>query len=123
MKTLHVGLRVENLQRSLGFWTVLGYEVIGEVPHTELGSLTMLKLPADEFVRLELVHDPGRGVVEPGGLNHLVIQVEDLRATIDRLTAAGVQADAGKLPQRVRRLLDHLAHRSRRLSGRARPMA
>src|SRR3954453_1170247 len=98
MKTLHVGLRVENLQRSLGFWTVLGYEVIGEVPHTELGSLTMLKLPADEFVRLDLVHDPGRGVVEPGGLNHLVIQVEDLRATIDRLTAAGVQADAASSP-------------------------
>jgi catechol 2,3-dioxygenase-like lactoylglutathione lyase family enzyme len=78
MRTLHVGLRVEDLERSLGFYTSLGYDVIGTVPETELGSLTMLKLPGDEFVTLELVHDPTHGRVEPGGLNHLVIQVEDV---------------------------------------------
>ena len=50
MRTLHVGLRVEDLERSLGFYTSLGYEVVGTVPETEFGSLTMLKLPGDEFV-------------------------------------------------------------------------
>ena len=46
MRTLHVGLRVADLERSIAFYTSVGYEVLGEVPATELGSLTMLKLPA-----------------------------------------------------------------------------
>jgi lactoylglutathione lyase len=49
MRTLHVGLRVGDLERSLAFYTELGYQVLGNVPETELGSLTMLKLPGDEF--------------------------------------------------------------------------
>ena len=78
MRTLHVGLRVEDLERSLDFYGILGYEVIGTVPETEFGSLTMLKLPDDAFVSLELVHDPVAGPVHPVGLNHLVVQVDDL---------------------------------------------
>jgi len=93
MRTLHIGLRVKDLERSLAFYTSLGYEVVGTVPQTELGSLTKLKLPADEFVALELVHDPRRGDVEPGGLNHLVIQVEDVHATVLHLRERGVQAE------------------------------
>jgi lactoylglutathione lyase len=92
MRTLHVGLRVGDLERSLGFYTGLGYEVLGEVTETELGHLTMLKLPSDEFVTLELVYDPSRGRVEPGGFSHLVIQVQDVHATVSHLTARGVQA-------------------------------
>ncbi len=92
MRTLHVGLRVTDLERSIAFYASLGYEVLGDVPATELGSLTMLKLPDDEFVALELVHDPTRGRVEPGGLSHLVIQVDDMHATVAQLAARGVQA-------------------------------
>jgi lactoylglutathione lyase len=98
MRTLHVGLRVEDLERSLGFYTSLGYDVIGTVPETELGSLTMLKLPGDEFVTLELVHDPTHGRVEPGGLNHLVIQVEDVHGTVAHLGSRGVQAEEPASP-------------------------
>ena len=98
MRTLHVGLRVQDLERSLGFYTSLGYEVVGTVPETEFGSLTMLKLPNDEFVSVELVHEPNAGTVEPGGLNHLVIPVEDLRGTLARLAAHGLQADAPSSP-------------------------
>ena len=32
MRTLHVGVRVHDLVRSIGFYTVLGYEVVGRVP-------------------------------------------------------------------------------------------
>ena len=93
MRTLHVGLRVEELERSLAFYTSVGYEVVGRVPETELGSLTMLALPGDEFVALALVHDPTDGRVEPGGFSHLVIQVEDVRAMVAHLAARGVQAE------------------------------
>ena len=57
MRTLHVGLRVADLARSLAFYEAIGYGVVGSVPETPIGHLTMLKLPDDEFVTLELVHD------------------------------------------------------------------
>src|SRR3982750_576607 len=98
MRTLPVGLRVEDLERSLGFYTTLGYEVVGTVPETEFGSLTMLKLSDDDFVSVELVHDPSAGPVHPAGVNPLVIQGEGLHATVDRLAAQGVHADAPSSP-------------------------
>jgi lactoylglutathione lyase len=100
MRTLHVGLRVADLARSIAFYALIGYEVLGHVPATELGHLTMLKLPGDEFVTLELVHDPHHGRVEPGGLSHLVIQVEDAHATVARLAARGIQAADPGSPDR-----------------------
>jgi lactoylglutathione lyase len=93
MRTLHVGLRIAEPEPSIAFYTSLGYEVLGAVPATELGTLTMLKLPGDEFVTLELVHDPTTSHIEPRGLSHLVVQVEDLHATVDALAARGIQAD------------------------------
>lgn len=41
MRTLHVGWRVADLQRSIAFYTSLGYEVLGHLPATEMGTLTM----------------------------------------------------------------------------------
>ena len=92
MRTLHLGLRVADIERSLAFYTGLGYDVLGGVPGTELGTLTMLKLPGDEFVSLELVDDPSEDRVEPGSLSHVVIQVEDLHATVTHLAARGIEA-------------------------------
>ena len=98
MRTLHVGLRVADLERSIAFYTLIGYEVLGGVPDTELGTLTMLKLPDDEFVSLELVHNPHRGRVEPGGLSHVVIHVEDVHAMVARLAARGIQTEEPASP-------------------------
>jgi lactoylglutathione lyase len=98
MRTLHIGLRVADLERSLAFYTGLGYEVLGSVPETAFGSLTMLKLPRDEFVTIELVHDPGRREVGAGGLQHLVIQVESMRATIAELAERGIEVEPPSSP-------------------------
>jgi lactoylglutathione lyase len=98
VRTLHVGLRVGDLDRSLAFYTSLGYEVLGRVPETDIGSLTMLKLPSDEFVALELVHDPSRGDVGSGGFNHLVVGVESMRETVHRLEAEGIHAEPPTSP-------------------------
>ena len=99
MRTLHFGLRVADLDRSLAFYTAVGYEIVGRVPDTPLGQLTMLKLPGDEFVSIELVHDPNAG--EPGiktGLSHFVIKVESMHATLADLGAHGVDADEPTSP-------------------------
>ena len=94
MRTLHFGLRVADLDQSLAFYTAVGYEIVGSVPETPLGHLTMLKLPGDEFVTIELVHDPTRREVSNStGLSHFVVKVESLDATISELAARGIDAD------------------------------
>ena len=98
MRTLHVGLRVADLDRSLAFYADLGYEVVGTVPETGFGSLTMIKLPGDEFVAIELVHDGGRGEVGVGGLNHLVIQVESMDDTVAELAERGIAVEPPASP-------------------------
>ncbi len=99
MRTLHFGLRVADLDRSLAFYTAVGYEIVGSVPETPLGELTMLKLPHDEYVAIELVHDPTGGEGKVGtGLSHFVIKVESMEATITELSARGVDVDAPMSP-------------------------
>jgi lactoylglutathione lyase len=71
---------------------------VGTVSETEFGSLTMLKLPDDVFVSLELVHDPAARPVHPAGLNHLVVQVDDLHATVARLSSNAIEAGAPSSP-------------------------
>ncbi|MDQ4116815.1 MAG: VOC family protein [Actinomycetota bacterium] len=93
MRMLHLGLRVTDLERSLAFYTALGYVELGRVPATAFGSLTMLKLPDDPFASLELVHDPARPVTDTVAVNHLVVQTDDLDATIAGLAARGVTAE------------------------------
>ena len=99
MRTLHVGLRVSDLERSLAFYTAVGYAVVGTVEGTAFGSLAMLQLPDDSFVTIELVYDPARGAVDLGtAINHLVVQVESLDTTLADLAAQGIVAELPALP-------------------------
>jgi lactoylglutathione lyase len=92
MRTLHVGLRVADPDRAVAFYTAVGYEVVGRVPETPAGQLTMLKLPGDDVVSIELVFDPGETDRDRGsGLSHLVIQVESMDATITDLRTKGIE--------------------------------
>ncbi len=90
MRTLHIGLRVTDLGRSLAFYAAIGYELVGSVPETSIGHLTMLKLPEDEFVTVELVHD-GRPVDRGTDVSHLVVQVESMADTLDVLADHGIE--------------------------------
>ncbi len=99
MRTLHLGLRVADLDRALDFYTAVGYEVVGAVPGTALGNLTMLKLPGDEFVSVEVVHDPDGATVDTDShLSHLVIQVDSMDATLSELAARDIDAEAPTSP-------------------------
>jgi lactoylglutathione lyase len=99
MRTLHFGLRVADLERSLAFYTAVGYEVVGEVPETGLGHLTMLKLPDDEFVTIELVHRPMTSEVSlDTGLRHFVITVDSMGATVTELATRGIDAEEATSP-------------------------
>lgn len=99
MRTLHFGLQVADLHEALAFYTAIGYELVGEVPETPLGRLSMLKLPRDEFVTLELVHNPlGRPVEIGSGLSHFVIQVDALDSVVSELATKGITTTAPGSP-------------------------
>ena len=94
MRTLHFGLRVADLERSLAFYAALGYEVVGSVPDTSLGDLTMIKLPDDPFVTIELVSRFSADAPSGGsGLSHLVVKVESMDTAVAELAAAGIHPD------------------------------
>ena len=93
MRTLQVALRVTDRDASVTFYTALGYELIGEVHDTPLGHLTMLKLPGDDYVSLELVHDPSAPPAAETTLSHIAVQAESLEDTVSRLAAAGIRAE------------------------------
>jgi lactoylglutathione lyase len=98
MKTLHTGIRVRDEDRSIAFYVALGYEVVGRVPRTPMGKLSMLKLPGDEAVSLELVHDPARDGEEQAALSHLVVHVEDMRVAVATLESRGITAEPPTSP-------------------------
>jgi lactoylglutathione lyase len=99
MRTLHLGLRVADPDRAVAFYTAVGYEVVGRVPETTSGQLTMLKLPGDDVVSVELVFDPADAGGNWGtGLSHLVIQVESMDAAITDLRAKGIEVAEPESP-------------------------
>ena len=99
MRALHLGLRVTDLDRSLAFYRAVGYELVVNVPDTDIGHLTMLKLPGDDFVTLELVCHPDYAPTDGDSpLSHFVIQVDDMEATRTRLIARGVDVDGPNSP-------------------------
>jgi lactoylglutathione lyase len=98
MRTLHFGLRVADLARSLAFYTAVGYEKVGEVAETDVGHLTMLKLPGDEFVAIELVHDREGPAVDGNRLSHIVLQVQSLDIALAEFAAVGIDAEAPTSP-------------------------
>jgi lactoylglutathione lyase len=98
-KTILVGIRVNDLARSLEFYTTLGYTELGTLPLDDGSRLAMLKFPAEQSATIELVYRPADGPVDVGpGLDHLAIQVDELAATIEELTAAGLEPGPQELP-------------------------
>lgn len=91
VRTLFPALRVSDVQASLAFYGVLGYEVVGQVEVEAGALLTMLALPGEVEVSLELVHRRDEGSGDPGGLDHLAVQVDDLDAMRADLVAAGFE--------------------------------
>jgi lactoylglutathione lyase len=90
MKTLFSSYRVSDLNRSLAFYSSLGYRCVGTVALDDGARLAMLAFPDELTVTLELVHRPADGPATPGGFDHLAVQVDDLTATLDALTRAGI---------------------------------
>ncbi|HEU5485321.1 MAG TPA: VOC family protein [Microlunatus sp.] len=95
MKTLFPALLVSDVDVSVAFYSVLGYEVVGQVGAQQGTRLTMLALSGQAEVSLELVHRADASPADRSGLDHLAVQVDDLHL-VPVLLGSG------------RRLFDHL---------------
>ncbi|MFF6988999.1 VOC family protein [Streptomyces sp. NPDC010273] len=99
MKTLFVSYRVTDLDRSLGFYTALGYGELGKVEIGDGARLVILAFPGEPAASLELVHRPADGRVDVGtGFDHLAIQVDTLTDTLTALTEAGLEPGPLQFP-------------------------
>ena len=89
MRTLNFGLRVADLEdrsRSTPPWGSRSSEVCPR----RLGPPDHAPTPGDEFVTIELVHDPKQGKPDINtGLSHFVIKVESIDASVAALAARG----------------------------------
>jgi lactoylglutathione lyase len=91
VKTLFVAYRVTDLDRSLGFYTALGYAELGRVEAGDGTRLVILKFPGEPAASLELVHRPASARIDVGsGFDHLAIQVDTLATILETLADAGL---------------------------------
>jgi lactoylglutathione lyase len=99
VRTLHFSLRVADPDRSLAFYRAVGYEVVGRVAATPQGDLTMIKLPDDEFVTIELVHDRAHHDPRPASTpSSFAVVVESMDAMVAELATRGVDAETPTSP-------------------------
>jgi LAO/AO transport system kinase len=100
----HLGIAVRSADEALAFWRdALGLEVAHRERVASEG-VTVSMLPAGE-ARIELLEpDPGDGPVQQflarrgPGIHHVCLAVTDIRATLDRLRAAGAKI-VGEAPR------------------------
>lgn len=99
MRTCIVAWRVTDLDRSLGFYTALGYVELGRVIGDDGESLVVLKFPDEPVASLELVHRPADGPVDVGsGIDHLAIHVDALVPQLEMLASTGLEPGPVQCP-------------------------
>jgi lactoylglutathione lyase len=91
---------VQDLDRSLRFYSAFGFQEVGRVTFANGSVLVMLNLPGDgDVVTLELVYDAELETLEIGnGFSHIVVQVDELDAQLAALAAEYIEFDQPQHP-------------------------
>jgi lactoylglutathione lyase len=103
MALLHTCYRISDIDRSVAFYKLLGFEEISRMPIRDEAINVFMNQPGDgDAPRLELTFNHGR--TEPyeigTGYGHIAISAEDLDATLAGLAEAGVEPE--RPPYQVR---------------------
>jgi lactoylglutathione lyase len=89
----HTCYRITDIDRSVAFYTALGFEELRRMPIREEAINVFMGLPGDG-PRLELTHNFGVDSYELGtGYGHIAVTVDDLDATLTRLTEQGIEPE------------------------------
>ncbi len=98
---IHTCYRITDIDRSVDFYSKLGFEEVGRFPIREEATNVFMGLPGDG-ARLELTFNHGQ--TEPyeigTGYGHIAITAEDLDGTLAQLAEIGIEPE--KPPYTVR---------------------
>ena len=97
---IHTCYRIGDIDRSVAFYTALGFEERRRMPIRDEAINVFMGLPGDND-RLELTYNFGVDGYELGtGYNHIAVTVQDLDGTLEQLSGQGIEPE--KPPYRVR---------------------
>ena len=97
---IHTCYRIADIDRSVAFYEALGFEQRRQMTLKDGAINTFMGIPGDDD-RLELTWNPGVESYEIGsGYGHIAITTPDIHATLEALSAQGI--DAEKPPYQVR---------------------
>jgi lactoylglutathione lyase len=97
---LHTCYRIGDIDRSIAFYSALGFEELRRMPIGDSATNVFMGLPGDG-PRLELTYNHGVDQYEIGsGYGHIAISSPDLEATLAELAKQGIEPE--KPPYRVR---------------------
>ena len=97
---IHTCYRIGDIDRSVAFYTALGFEERRRMPIRDEAINVFMGLPGDDD-RLELTYNFGVDSYELGtGYNHIAVTADDLDAALERLAGEGIEPE--KPPYTVR---------------------
>jgi len=100
MELIHTCYRITDIDRSVAFYTALGFEERRRMPIREEAINVFMGLPGDGD-RLELTYNFGVDSYELGtGYGHIALTVDDLDATLARLSEQRIEPE--RPPYQVR---------------------
>src|SRR5215208_5294670 len=100
MELIHTCYRIGEVDRSVAFYTALGFEERRRMPIRDEAINVFMGLPGDGD-RLELTYNFGVESYDVGtGYGHIAISVADMEETLARLAEQGIEPE--RAPYRVR---------------------
>ncbi len=93
MELAHTCYRITDIDRSVAFYTALGFEELRRMPIREEAINVFMGLPGDG-PRLELTYNFGVDSYELGtGYGHIAVTVDDLDGTLAGLAEQGIEPE------------------------------
>jgi lactoylglutathione lyase len=93
MELIHTCYRITDIDRSVAFYTALGFEERRRLPIREEAINVFMGLPGDGD-RLELTYNFGVDSYELGtGYGHIALTVDDMEETLARLAQQGIEPE------------------------------
>ena len=100
MELIHTCYRIGEIERSVAFYTALGFEERGRMPIRDEAVNVFMGLPGHGD-QLELTYNFGVDSYELGtGYGHIALTVDDMPATLARLAGEGIEPE--RPPYRIR---------------------
>jgi lactoylglutathione lyase len=100
MELIHTCYRITDIDRSVAFYTALGFEERARMPIREEAINVFMGLPGDDD-RLELTYNFGVDSYELGtGYGHIALTVDSMDSTLAGLAEQGIEPE--RPPYRLR---------------------